>query len=183
MIEPYLLRTASEDDFISSNRGVGLAVVSTPSPDKWHEVRSFSAPEMITGLSYDGDWHDGSLYINNTFGDLIYQVDPADGTMLGSFSFPASSSGVGGGITFVGDNLYWSDFVSGDIYILDPNDGSVLGSFTSGISGIEGMTWDGRGLYISDGRGETIHVFVPEPATLLLLGLGGMALLRKRRTL
>jgi DNA-binding beta-propeller fold protein YncE len=110
-----------------------------------------------------------------------------------------------GGLVFdIAGNLYEADNGSGKIYKFAP--GGTRSTFASGLDHPRGLAFDSAGnLFVSDwsGRG-SIYEFtpggacstfasglngpqflafqpVPEPATFLLLSLGGLAIVRKRR--
>jgi hypothetical protein len=84
---------------------------------------------------------------------------------------------------------YWNTPQTGVINVYDPGM-NLLASLTNRGTGIELISISGLGnigeIYynsISDEYGADIDnlVFTPEPATICLLGLGGLALLKKRR--
>ncbi|MHC4659503.1 MAG: PEP-CTERM sorting domain-containing protein [Planctomycetota bacterium] len=72
----------------------------------------------------------------------------------------------------VGDFIAWRNIHTGHYGVLRIDDIYVPGGGDLLDARLNGTWW-----FQTDGTGN----FVPEPATLLLLGLGGLALLRKRR--
>ena len=84
---------------------------------------------------------------------------------------------------------YWNTPQTGVINVYDPGM-NLLASLTNRGAGLEQISISGLGnignIYfnsISDPYGADIDnlVFTPEPTTICLLGLGGLALLKKRR--
>ncbi|MEX0884867.1 MAG: PEP-CTERM sorting domain-containing protein [Phycisphaeraceae bacterium] len=63
-----------------------------------------------------------------------------------------------------------------------PQAGGTVQVVGGGFGAITGMTFDSRGrLYISDAMEGVVWTIVPEPTSALLLGLGGVLALRRRR--
>lgn len=98
------------------------------------------------------------------------------------------------GSVLFGDSMLVSEFSAGVVssYDVDSNGDPIIGSrrqFMSGLSGAEGAFIDpttGDFLFSTFGGGNRVIVVtgfnsVPEPATMAALGLGMVALLRRRR--
>ena len=78
-------------------------------------LRSFAAPGTEgRGLAWDGRtlWHSDSA------ADLIYQIDPSDGTVIRSVATP---SGLSFGLTWDGRTLWLADLTSDLIYQIAVN--------------------------------------------------------------
>lgn len=111
----------------------------------------------IEGLAYDGSliW---------AIGDELLGINPADGALMASLPNAALGEGFGGtGIATVGTDRLMLAALSGNWYVVSKADGSVLSSGNNGL-----------GMYALDNI--TASVAVPEPASMLLLGLGFMGL-------
>ncbi len=156
------------------------------------------------GLAFDP--FSGNLYgLAGT--QNLYSVD----TSTGAFTFIGSAGQVGRGLSFSPDGQLFGFNADGDLYTVDPMSGETTAVGGSGnpipeISICEDSTFTRAGeLYATDyyfggiyrtdiitGNGVLIGttgmgdgllglIEVPEPATVFLLGLGGLAVLRKRR--
>jgi hypothetical protein len=93
---------------------------------------------------------------------------------------------------FPNPSVLVSEYATGRVaaYDLDPNGNPIVATrrdFITGLSGAEGAAIDpltGDFLFSTYGGGNQVVVvsgFVPEPATLSLLALGGLAMLRRRK--
>ena len=107
------------------------------------------------GLAYNSS--DGYLY-GGAAGDLL-RIDPTDGSSV-DLGFDGY---LGGGLAYNSSDGYLYGGDGGDLLRIDPTDGSYTDiGFTGG--------------YIGGGL-----ACVPEPATIALLGLGALSLLRRKR--
>lgn len=108
---------------------------------------------------------DGDLYVAASVSDAVYQYDGETGALVGEF---ASGNGLDGayGLTFgPDDNLYVSSRYTDQILRYSGSTGAYIDEF----------------VYDSGLVPTNLLFVVPEPATLSLLALGGLTLLRRRR--
>ena len=124
-------------------------------------VRTIPAPGPSTdGLAWDGT----HLWASDNKTNTIYQLDPADGTVLSSF--PAPPGVFPNDLTWDGENL-WVAVNDGDtIYEIDTL-GNVLSSFPSPSSGPDGLAWDGLSLWHGDFDSSQIYRLDPETGAVL----------------
>jgi uncharacterized repeat protein (TIGR03803 family) len=151
--------------------------------------------------TFTGGAHDGLEPLNSTltlYGSTLYGVTNGGGVNNAGTIFKINQDGSGfsvlhsfdisespkGDLTLVGSTLYGVTF-SGAIYGIDLNSGNynVVYTLSPGTHPVGGLTLDGSTLYGMTssggqyGYGMVYALTVPEPATLALLGLGGLALL------
>jgi DNA-binding beta-propeller fold protein YncE len=111
------------------------------------------------GITWDGS----SLWVVAGLLDTpeIYQIDPADGTVLQSFPAPA---GRHRGLAWDGSHLWYSSHETARIYRLDPADnGNVVLEFASPGSRPRGLTWDGTHLWHNDAAVSSPVVYRLDP--------------------
>lgn len=139
------------------------------------EIGYFSSPGAGGGMTYNSN----TQTLFTSAADAIFEMNPENGHLLNSFDAPGSFIG---GLAFDGTNLLAYEGVQGRIYELNPSNGHVLQWFGVSIAiGDTGLAFgDGR-IYVWNDATRKVHVYVPEPGTVILLGLGGLALRRKRR--
>jgi len=123
---------------------------------------SFAAPPNQQGtvreLCYDGT----SLWVLND--QLIYEVNPENGTVLGSIATPGSGAR---GIAFVGDNLYCNDYVTDSVYVYLEAEARWRACFAVPVppEGTEsnryptGMTFDGVNLWLANSTYAYDYIF------------------------
>jgi len=158
----------------------------------WNQSDDYISPSHAFGYRWDGT--------ATTVADMLAEI--TDNGLL------AIDTGYGGGFV---NNLYYND-VDGDQHLHDEigswnlasttdlyaqwgnmnNDWTMLGDWQANQAGTDGE-------YIADGQLEGINAMywfdssqpylnldvpfaIPEPATIALLGLGGLTLIRRRRT-
>ena len=161
----------SGGDFYSSACGVsadGSTVVGQSNSASGYEAFHWTSASGMVGLGYpSGGW----------FNSSALSVSADGSTIVGHYDV----SDAGDGKAFIWDTVNGiknlRDVLVND-YGLDLT-GWTLSS-ARGISD-DGLTIVGWG-YNPDGYTEAWIATIPEPGTLFLFGLGGLALLRKRRT-
>jgi hypothetical protein len=185
--QPYDLPTGLARDenyfYMASRMPNYLRKLNLGTPPDVTVLSQTSLPYWPMDLTYAN----GYLYYPEYTGP-IRKVDPSTGNVVGTLPSPDNYIY---GMTFDGQNLIAANGVGvGDdktFWVISPQDGSIQDTWTWTVPGwnntknIYGLAFDqvSRTLYISYSSG--IAVAVPEPATLLLLGFGSLALLRKRR--
>lgn len=141
------------------------------------------------------EWANGFLWVADSHTDIIYRVSVGD-TSLSPEEW-SSANVAPSGLAWDGTNMWSSSGPSGgglsgpreiykhgangniiEIWHYPPADDPDLGSYGGYASGI---AFVGNQLYYTDGDKDQIIEAVPEPATFLLFGLGGLALRRKHR--
>ncbi|MBC7784779.1 MAG: PEP-CTERM sorting domain-containing protein [Burkholderiales bacterium] len=162
-------------------------------------VTSFAATGSISapyGLAFDTA---GNLYVACSGTNLVKKITPGGGVS----NFGTGYNGPAGLAFDTGGNLYVSNIGSNLIRKILP-DGTSSTFVSTGMNGPRGLAFDPAGnLYVANYSGNTISkyttggvfstfantgltnpafiVMVPEPASLGLLSIGGLALLRRRR--
>ncbi len=114
----------------------------------WTIVGIITPVGISLGHLYGLDYHDGYLWVGDDSGGLIYQVDPADGSVISSFQgAPESNHGLAWDGTYfwvAGD--YQAD---GNIYKMT-QDGTVIATIPNpGGDYSGGLTWHDNHLWVS----------------------------------
>lgn len=106
---------------------------------------------VVTSLSFAGTSQALVLYTNNAGTPYVQSFNPADGTMLNSFTGSGSN---GRGVVTVGNIVYTTDANSGYVGKFDRTTGLNLGGFTiAGVTGISTISFDGDNFWTSDYTG------------------------------
>lgn len=152
--------------------GIGEGEIYTVAPDfSLTFVANVTPGEAIGGSGYDAG--SDTFYVTGQTSDALFSMD------LGSGAISQIGTGVGfdfrnqGGEWWNGQ--YWAAFE--DV----TNDRLVLGTIdtTTGLFNLEVVLQNGLGTLTS---GQTMGLAViPSPSSLALLGLGGLAAVRRRR--
>lgn len=149
-------------------------IINAQANREWTIVATYTIPGKASGLAWDGTYLYSGLYATSGPDDLIYQIDPADGSYTLLCTAPQETSY---GLTFDGTD-FWSTDRTGSytpaIAVEFDYSGNLLSSFdlpATYISGIEydnGNFWvccyynpDGM-VYKLDGTGNIITQF-PSP--------------------
>lgn len=122
--------------------------------------------EDLKGLAFVGS----TLYGAAAFGDILYTLDPSDGSSLGTLAITMNSAGISGmnGLaTNPDDGTLWAIVRQGSSRHL------ATINTTTGVATSVGT--------LGDNFAGIAFVPVPEPATMAALSLGAAALLRRRK--
>jgi len=80
-------------------------------------IDSFSLPVSIAGLAYHPS---GVLWVtNNASPDMVYAVDPEDGTIIAAFGHPAGGSHLGAGLEIDRYGNLWMAAQNNMVYLVD----------------------------------------------------------------
>lgn len=125
------------------------------------------------------------MVLDGDMGWIFKPMDPAYSPFLGfgigtvgnSNSTPNNFPGMDG----IETGIYTGEVIGASLGDQEAGRLLVKDSATFTFSGINGYFEDDISSYVAFGLGTAPDSFIPEPATLALLGLGGMVLLRKRK--
>lgn len=149
-------------------------------------VNSFLYPEgtkqWVEGVAYDGH----SIFLASTdrgHDHVVSEVDAITGELLNSYVTDHDLYGLAWG---GGDIMFGAVMKGRKIVAFDKNTGETLYTTESpGVGWCQAVAFDGTHLFVAipgDQLGSSkIYVLIPEPASLGLLALGGIVLLKRRR--
>ncbi len=123
-------------------------------------LRQFPAPgDEANGLA----WANGNLYcvskiLNENLSTFIYRIDPGSGVITDSFEI--TDYGRYEGLAFNGIDLLVVESLSKELFRVDLESGEILERIELRQTLPEGITWDGKCLWITDLMDEKIESFV-----------------------
>ncbi len=175
----------------------GTVVAHSNAGDASGLERRLSLLDPITGaLSPLADFTSGGLTAQQEFEELTYdanralliaytlgtyvEIDPADWSIVGSGVLPGLPGAPG---VFYGDfdPTTGTVFSVGTTAIQDSEGHDILGSTSLSIRDLPANDIIGTAGIINGPRGIDGLAFIPTPGTIGVLGLGGLAVLRRRR--
>jgi hypothetical protein len=189
-----VLKSGSAYSLYTANRSTGMVykvdvtdIMNPGTPVLFCDLPSTNA----RGLTLDST---GAVWVADYSGK-VYKI-AADGLTYASVTVPSST----GDVSIYGDLAYVSTYST--VEVLNVADMSLVRSLTNpygteyGLGGLD-MSADGQILYVANGNAYStiigegpnytwtdriLTIQTPEPATIGLLGLGALSLLKKRRT-
>ncbi|MCB2198582.1 choice-of-anchor D domain-containing protein [bacterium] len=131
----------------------GIAQLLKLNPDDGSIIEQFAMPgQELRGIGWDGTTLWVYSYRTGTTNiDSIFQVDPADGTILASLQTPFTSNNYVGGMTFFDGYLWITRYYPDDpteIHKVDPSTGASVATITSPHPQPEGITHDATTLWM-----------------------------------
>jgi hypothetical protein len=132
----YLWVAVNNGDTIFQITTSGTIVKSFPSP--------YTGPD---GLAWDGEY----LWHTDFNSGLLYKLDPADGTVLASYSAVSPN-----GAAFDGRYVWYVDNQSHLFYKVDPATGGLIETVPSPSGNPRGLTFDGTYLWVSETSSDSI---------------------------
>lgn len=148
-------------------------------------IQSFGTPHYPDGMAFGDDPTTGTLYSNNNDGTISKYVLGLGYTNLPVITDIATGSGAYGDLAAVGPDcaFYVSQYENGSYHGATPGVGTNWNLTTNAEASIVRIAGVGSR---ADGTVGPICEFyspfeTPEPATLSLLAMGGLAVLRRRR--
>ncbi len=119
--------------------------------DKWTVTRSFPSPGSgPTGVVRIGD----ALWVIVPGNGRLYQLD-LDGNIIGELGIGGSGLMGNTGLTWDGKSLWW--VVWSAVVQFDPANGTKSTRFEVHMDFVEGIVWDGTGLWIVDRAGNLVQ--------------------------
>jgi hypothetical protein len=136
------------------------APVPSPGPGVFGDVvNGFTGPaDHPKGLA----WANGAPYLNSGSDSTIYRLDPATGTVLGSFPAPQHAN-----ITYDGANFWGADYQADNFLTQFNASGTVLRQLAAPVSNPFGLAWDGQALWVSNTTVPTIYRIDPSTGAVL----------------
>jgi hypothetical protein len=123
-------------------------------------ANEFAAPASSPrGLA----WVGGALFVNSDADIRIYQLDPATGSVVGSFAAPVVQMG---NITHDGTYFWGADWGTDNFLTQFDASGAVVRRLASPVASPFGLAWDGQDLWVSNfSTSSTSTVYRINPST------------------
>lgn len=124
-------------------------------------AKSFATPACCPqGLTFDGTY----LWNVDRRTDMIYKIDPSNGTVLDSIPTPGY---VPRGLTWDGKRLWVVDAEEQQIYAVNPATRIVERTIYCPVSNPNGLAWDGTYLWIADDGDNKLRQISNEDGTTI----------------
>jgi glutamine cyclotransferase len=129
--------------------------MKTSAAEVLREYGPYEGVARVNGVTFDGQ------HVWFASGDKLCQMDPADGTLVGSLNVASHA-----GTAYDGKHLY--QIAENRILKIDPATGRVLSSIPSpGEGGDSGLAWAEGSLWVGQYRGRKIHQIDPATGKIL----------------
>lgn len=160
---------------LMSSSGLGWSYVNAPGGNAWMEGGSGGGRDLYWGDPWSVDWPggQGKKIFSPAFRDLNNVIKyPGDGRITVKYNLPENP----GKVTFVWETLSYTVKPGGDVPLWAGN-----------VPNTGGVAWDvfriqlgGSYMWSQSYFDNVMFESIPEPASLMLLGLGVVPLLRRR---